>query len=389
MARDVAAEIRKLAEERILVLDGAWGVLLQSRGLTEADFRGERFARPPARRQERPRPAEPDAAGHRARGARRVLRGGRRHRDDEHVHRDVDRPGRLRARGRGLRHERRRRAHRARGRPGRTRFVAGSVGPLNVTLSLSRASTIPGYRTHTFDQVRRAYAEQIRGLRDGGVDLLLIETIFDTLNAKAAIVAAREVAPRAAALDQRHDRRPVGPHALRADDRGVLDVDRARRAADRRRQLLARRARDAAVRRRAVAHRAVPRRVPPERRPAERVRRLRRDARRHARAPARVRARRALNIVGSCCGSTPEHTQRDRRRGARARAEARAPPRARAALQRPRAVRDRRGHRLRADRRAHERDRLGALPPAVEAATSPRPSTSRSSRCAAARTCST
>src|SRR5581483_2329700 len=74
-------------------------------------------------------------------------------------------------------------------------LVAGSVGPLNVTLSLSPRVDDPGFRTHTFDQVVEAYAEQIRGLRDGGVDLLLIETIFDTLNAKAAIVAAREAAP--------------------------------------------------------------------------------------------------------------------------------------------------------------------------------------------------
>src|SRR5207253_875461 len=74
-------------------------------------------------------------------------------------------------------------------------FVAGSVGPLNVTLSLSPRVEDPAFRTHTFDQVRDAYAEQIRGLRDGGVDLLLIETIFDTLNAKAAIAAAKVEAP--------------------------------------------------------------------------------------------------------------------------------------------------------------------------------------------------
>src|ERR671936_618294 len=74
-------------------------------------------------------------------------------------------------------------------------FVAGSVGPLNVTLSLSPRVEDPAYRTHTFDQVRGAYAEQIRGLRDGGVDLLLVETVFDTLNAKAAIAAAKDEAP--------------------------------------------------------------------------------------------------------------------------------------------------------------------------------------------------
>src|SRR6187399_3467101 len=75
------------------------------------------------------------------------------------------------------------------------RFVAGSVGPLNVTLSLSPKVDDPAFRAVTFDRVRETYEEQIAALRDGGVDLLLIETIFDTLNAKAAIVAARAVAP--------------------------------------------------------------------------------------------------------------------------------------------------------------------------------------------------
>src|SRR5687767_12871927 len=75
------------------------------------------------------------------------------------------------------------------------RFVAGSLGPLNVTLSLSPKVDDPAYRAVTFDDVVEAYAEQVRGLKEGGVDLLLVETIFDTLNAKAAIAAARDVAP--------------------------------------------------------------------------------------------------------------------------------------------------------------------------------------------------
>jgi 5-methyltetrahydrofolate--homocysteine methyltransferase len=79
--------------------------------------------------------------------------------------------------------------------PEKPRFVAGSIGPLNVTLSLSPRVEDAAYRAVTFDQVREAYEEQIAALRDGGVDLLLIETVFDTLNAKAAIVAAKEVAP--------------------------------------------------------------------------------------------------------------------------------------------------------------------------------------------------
>src|SRR3954468_3416948 len=74
-------------------------------------------------------------------------------------------------------------------------LVAGSVGPLNVTLSLSPKVDDPAYRAVTFDQVRETYAEQMAALAEGGVDILLIETIFDTLNAKAAIVAAQETAP--------------------------------------------------------------------------------------------------------------------------------------------------------------------------------------------------
>src|SRR6185369_11036387 len=75
------------------------------------------------------------------------------------------------------------------------RFVAGSVGPLNVTLSLSPKVDDPAYRAVTFDEVKAAYVEQMAALAEGGVDLLLIETIFDTLNAKAAIAAAREAVP--------------------------------------------------------------------------------------------------------------------------------------------------------------------------------------------------
>jgi 5-methyltetrahydrofolate--homocysteine methyltransferase len=78
---------------------------------------------------------------------------------------------------------------------GSPRFVAGSLGPLNVALSLSPKVDDPSYRAATFDEVAEAYAHQIRALREGGVDLLLIETVFDTLNAKAAIVAAQDVAP--------------------------------------------------------------------------------------------------------------------------------------------------------------------------------------------------
>jgi 5-methyltetrahydrofolate--homocysteine methyltransferase len=75
----------------------------------------------------------------------------------------------------------------------RQRFVAGAIGPLTVSLSNSPDANDPGFRVATFDQVKAAYAEQVRALIAGGVDLLLVETIFDSLNAKAALVAIREV----------------------------------------------------------------------------------------------------------------------------------------------------------------------------------------------------
>ena len=76
---------------------------------------------------------------------------------------------------------------------GRPRFVAGAIGPTNRTASISPDVSNPGYRAVTFDQLREAYTEQVRGLIGGGADMLLIETIFDTLNAKAALAAIAEV----------------------------------------------------------------------------------------------------------------------------------------------------------------------------------------------------
>ncbi|NAS29423.1 5-methyltetrahydrofolate--homocysteine methyltransferase [Flavobacteriaceae bacterium R38] len=77
--------------------------------------------------------------------------------------------------------------------PHKPRFVAGSIGPTNKTASMSPDVNDPGYRAVTFDELRIAYKQQIEALLDGGVDLLLVETIFDTLNAKAALFAVQEV----------------------------------------------------------------------------------------------------------------------------------------------------------------------------------------------------
>jgi 5-methyltetrahydrofolate--homocysteine methyltransferase len=84
-------------------------------------------------------------------------------------------------------------ADRATQETGRQRFVAGALGPLTVSLSNSPDADDPGFRVVTFDQVKSAYKHQVRALIAGGVDTLLVETIFDALNAKAALVAIREV----------------------------------------------------------------------------------------------------------------------------------------------------------------------------------------------------
>ena len=90
------------------------------------------------------------------------------------------------------------------------RFVAGAIGPTNRTLSMSPDVNDPGFRAVSFDEVRDTYVEQVRGLIDGGVDMLLVETIFDTLNAKAALAAIAEVfedrgvAPAGDGLDDDH-----------------------------------------------------------------------------------------------------------------------------------------------------------------------------------------
>jgi len=189
-----ADRIRTLAAERILVLDGSWGVLLQSRGLTEGDFRGERFRAHP-----RDVKNDPDVLNLTRPGLVREV-----HDAYLAAGADITTTNTFTATSIGqadygledaVYEMNVAGARIARDAAGPDRFVAGSVGPLNITLSLSPRVDDPGYRTHSFDDVVASYSEQIRGLHDGGVDLLLIETIFDTLNAKAAIVAARDVAP--------------------------------------------------------------------------------------------------------------------------------------------------------------------------------------------------
>ena len=188
--------IRSLLDERILVLDGAWGTALQGAGLVPEDYRGDRFRDHP-----QDLAGDPDVLNLTRPDVildlhRRYLAAGA----------DVVTTNTFTATSIGqadyglqpvvaeLNLQGARLARRAADEAG-GRLVAGSVGPLNVTLSLSPRVDDPAFRTVSFDQVRHAYAEQIAALAAGGVDLLLIETIFDTLNAKAAISAARSAAP--------------------------------------------------------------------------------------------------------------------------------------------------------------------------------------------------
>ena len=194
--------LSQLLAERILVLDGAWGVLIHRREFSEEEYRGERFrdhsrdvkGDPDLLNLTRPEvvaeihdsyfDAGADIATTNTFTATRI---------GQADYALEDAAGEMSLEGARLA---RRAADEWTARtPEQPRFVAGSVGPLNVTLSLSPKVEDASYRAVTFDAVREAYVEQIAALRDGGVDLLLIETIFDTLNAKAAIVAARDVAP--------------------------------------------------------------------------------------------------------------------------------------------------------------------------------------------------
>ncbi len=195
-------DLASILRERIAVLDGSWGVLIQKRVRGEEAYRGERFRDHPRDVAGDPdllNLTQPDiVAGihdeYFAAGADiattntfTATRIGQADYGLEDVAAELSLAGARLARAAADDWTAR--------TPEKPRLVAGSVGPLNVSLSLSPRVDDPAYRTATFDEVAAAYAEQIRALREGGVDLLLIETVFDTLNCKAAIVAAQEEAP--------------------------------------------------------------------------------------------------------------------------------------------------------------------------------------------------
>ncbi len=193
----VEDRLRDLLERRVAVLDGSWGVLIQRSVRGEEAYRGERFRDHP-----RDVAGDPDLLNL---TRPEVVLGI--HRDYFAAGADIATTNTFTATSIGqadyalqeqvyeLNVAGARLARQAADEAGPDRFVAGSLGPLNVSLSLSPRVDDASHRAVTFDQVREAYAEQVAALVEGGVDLLLVETIFDTLNAKAAIAAAMEVAP--------------------------------------------------------------------------------------------------------------------------------------------------------------------------------------------------
>ncbi len=194
---DRIAALHAAARERILVLDGSWGVMIQRRGLDEADFRGARFAahngqmkgnndilcltRPDviADLHDQYFAAGADISETNTFSATVIAQDD--YGLDEQAVWDINLEGARIARAAADRWTAK--------EPTKPRFAAGSIGPLNKMLSMSSDVNDPGARSVTFDQVYAAYRQQVRALHEGGVDLFLIETITDTLNCKAAIKA--------------------------------------------------------------------------------------------------------------------------------------------------------------------------------------------------------
>ena len=197
---DIKATLQEILSSRILVMDGAMGTMVQRHKPTEADFRGARFRE----------------HSHDLKGDNDILVLTRpdiiRGIHDEYFAAGADmiETNTFAATSvaqadyalEGIVYELNVEAARlakasaaewTRRTPTKPRFVAGSIGPMNRTLSISPSVNDPAFRAVTFDQVRASYAEQVRGLIEGGADTLLVETIFDTLNAKAALVAIEEV----------------------------------------------------------------------------------------------------------------------------------------------------------------------------------------------------
>lgn len=194
------ADIYKALEERILVLDGAMGTMIQTYNFTEEDYRGKRFKDYPTPLQgnndllsltqpqaiktihEKYFEAGADIAETNTFSGTTIAMADYQMEDLVYE----------------LNYESARLAKEVADKftakePHKPRFVAGSIGPTNRTASMSPDVNDPGYRAVTFDELRIAYKQQIKALLDGGADILLVETVFDTLNAKAALFSIEEV----------------------------------------------------------------------------------------------------------------------------------------------------------------------------------------------------
>ena len=203
---DRIAALHAAARERILVLDGSWGVMIQRRGLSEADFRSDRFTaangydereqmkgnndilcltRPDviADLHDQYFAAGADISETNTFSATVIAQDD--YRLDAGAVWDINVEGAKLARAAADRWTAK--------EPHKPRFAAGSIGPLNKMLSMSSDVNDPGARLVTFDQVYDAYRHQVKALNEGGVDLYLIETITDTLNCKAAIKAIKDL----------------------------------------------------------------------------------------------------------------------------------------------------------------------------------------------------
>jgi 5-methyltetrahydrofolate--homocysteine methyltransferase len=194
------ANIQDILKERILVIDGAMGTMIQRHKLTEADYRGERFKNWPS-----------DLKGNNdllCLTQPEIIKGI--HKEYLAAGADIIETNTFNSQRvsladygmEALAYEINLAAaqlakqaiaeFQTTSGSSDTKFVAGAIGPMNKTLSLSPDVNNPGFRALTFDEAMSAYYEQVKGLVEGGVDLLLIETIFDTLNAKSAIFAIKK-----------------------------------------------------------------------------------------------------------------------------------------------------------------------------------------------------
>ncbi|TVR78278.1 MAG: 5-methyltetrahydrofolate--homocysteine methyltransferase [Rhodospirillales bacterium] len=312
--------LRACSAERILLLDGAMGTMIQRLGFDEADYRGDRFAdwasdlrgnndllsltRPDAIREihEAYFAAGADFASTNTFNANRISLA------------DYGMQGLAREMSTAAARVAREAADAWMAKdPTRPRFVAGGLGPTNRTASLSPDVNDPGFRAITFEDLRIAYGEATEGLIDGGVDVLLVETVFDTLNAKAALYAIAEV------LEARGLRLPVLISGTITDLSGRnlsgqtpeafwISVQHAlpfavglncALGAEQMRPFIADLARVADTRVLAYPNAGLPNEFGAYDEEPE-------DTARHLRAWAEAGL---VNLVGGCCGTTPQHIQ--------------------------------------------------------------------------------